>query len=152
MLCDTVYRFRANESLVLPAYLEIALNAPRVIADIDSRKSGISDSGISLNHRTIKQVSIPLPMNMAEQREIVERTEAVLSSVDNLECEIGRQIDRAATLKQAILATAFSGRLVEQDSADEPASLLLQRIPSENGLAAQEQGARRTTRRKRKDK
>src|SRR5258708_6080590 len=53
MLCDTVYRFRCHEAIITPEYLELALNAPSVISEIDAKKSGISDSGISLNHTKI---------------------------------------------------------------------------------------------------
>lgn len=149
MLCDTVYRFRANEDLILPEYLELALNSPRVVADIDRRKSGISDSGISLNHRKIQNVCVPLPRDISEQRKIVARVEAAVSSIDNMEAEGERQMNRAATLKQAILRKAFSGELVEQDARDEPASVLLERITIESGQVPQENGARRTTRRRR---
>lgn len=40
MVCDTVYRFRCHESLVVPSYLEIALNSPDVVHAIDRQKAG----------------------------------------------------------------------------------------------------------------
>jgi len=53
MVCDTVYRFRCIGAKVLPVYLELALNAPQVQSEIDTRKAGINDSGVSLTHNKI---------------------------------------------------------------------------------------------------
>ena len=131
MLCDTVYRFRANEDIVLPSYLEIALNAPRVVAEIDRKKSGINDSGISLNHGRIKAIQVRVPECKDRQQQIVRRTEERLSKVANLHWEVEQQIARAKVLKQAILKRALSGQLLAQDPNDEPALALLERIKSE---------------------
>src|SRR5262249_14208424 len=60
MVCDTVYRFRCNESAIMPAYLELALNSPSILAEIDKRKSGISDSGVSLTHEKLYSLQIPV--------------------------------------------------------------------------------------------
>jgi len=49
-------------------------------------------------------------------------------------------IDR---LDQAVLAKAFRGELVPQDPADEPASVLLERIRAEHGAAPKPRRGRR---------
>ena len=48
-----------------------------------------------------------------------------------MEVGIGKELWKAAALRQSILNKAFNGRLVEQDPNDEPASALLDRIRTE---------------------
>lgn len=131
MLCDTVYRFRAVEEHIDPEYLELALNSPLVVQEIDTRKSGISESGISLNHARIRSMHIPLPTDKALQRSIVQKARERLSVVEHNEALIEEQMQRIAVLRQSILKQAFSGQLVAQDATDEPASELLARIRAE---------------------
>ena len=131
MLCDTVYRFRCDETAILPRLLEFALNSPLTLREIDALKSGISDSGISLNHGKIKSVSVKFPLSKAEQAEIVRHLDARLEAADALEAEIDAALTRADALRQSILKKAFSGQLVPQDPNDEPASALLDRIKAE---------------------
>jgi type I restriction enzyme S subunit len=78
----------------------------------------------------LDQFLLPIPPR-EEQDRIVERIEEHLASLDHLEYAILRIGKQVPALKSAILAAAFSGRLVSQDPADEPASALLERIASE---------------------
>lgn len=131
MLCDTVYRFRCDEALVFAPFLELALNAPHTLRELDGLKAGISESGISLNHGKVKSVSVRFPRDLYEQMEIVRLIETMLTQVENTETEITTALAKIAALRQAILKKAFSGTLVPQDPADEPASALLARIRAE---------------------
>lgn len=142
MLCDTVYRFRCDETAILPRLLEFALNSPLTMREIDELKSGISDSGISLNHGKIKSVSVKFPLSKAEQSEIVRILDEKLEAADALEAEIDAALTRAAALRQSILKKAFSGHLVPQDPNDEPASALLERIKAERAKTPQEKKKR----------
>ncbi len=110
MVCDTVYRFRCREARVKAAYLELALNSPPVVEEINRRKSGISDSGISLTHDKIGGVPIPLPP-LAEQTRIVAEVERRLSVVDELETVVNANLQRATRLRQSIPNQAFTGNL-----------------------------------------
>jgi type I restriction enzyme S subunit len=51
-----------------------------------------------------------------------------LSQVEATETEIDTALAKANALRQSILKQAFSGQLVTQDHADEPAAALLARL------------------------
>jgi type I restriction enzyme S subunit len=107
MVCDTVYRFRCDESKVQPEYLEIALNAPKVVDAIDRHKAGISESGVSLTHDKLGSVLIPLPSREA-QAAIVAEVDRHLSIIREVEAEVDANLQRAQALRQSTLAKAFS--------------------------------------------
>ena len=48
ILCDKVYRLRVNNQIVLPGFIEIQLNSPLIMQEIELMKTGISDSGLNL--------------------------------------------------------------------------------------------------------
>lgn len=76
--------------------------------------------------------SLPFPLcSIEEQRTLITEVEARLSVVEKIEQEIEDNIQKSEALRQSILKKAFSGQLVAQNPADEPASLLLERIRSE---------------------
>jgi type I restriction enzyme S subunit len=110
MICDTVYRFRCRQDFVLPKYFELALNSPQVVQAIDRQKSGINESGVSLTHEKLGNVTIPLPP-LAEQHQIVAEVEARTTAIDHLEAEIDRQITRSNRLRQSTLKSAVNGSL-----------------------------------------
>lgn len=144
MLCDTVYRFRCDETKVDPEYLEMALNAPSSLHFIDSQKSGISDSGISLNQKKVKAIPIWLPSGLEAQKKIVGDVKKKLSKLHCLEVEVDKSLVRVDALRQSVLKRAFEGKLVPQDPNDEPASVPLERI------RRKQVDQPKTTRRKRK--
>ncbi len=87
-----------------------------------------------MNGTKLKALSLPLPP-VEEQRFIVEEVERRLSVVDKLEATVEENLKQAAGLRQSILKQAFSGKLVPQDTDDEPASALLARIRAEREAA-----------------
>lgn len=96
-----------------------------------------------LNKRRFSELPVPIP-SLAEQGVLVGRLEAVTSSVDMVSSGAEFGLGRAATLRQSILKRAFEGRLVPQDPADEPASVLLERIRAEREAARKQRKRRRT--------
>ena len=141
MVCDTVYRFRCNESVVAPAYLELVLNSPSIVAEIDKRKSGISDSGVSLTHEKLYSIQVPVPLRKQDQEAIVETVEDQLSVIEYLEFDLDAKLKSTQGLRQAILRRAFTGQLVTQDPNDEPATELVRRITTEREAWACEAAA-----------
>ena len=89
--------------------------------------------GVTIKHLTktaLHSICFPLPP-LAEQRRIVEKIEELLALVDDLETN---KTDLQSCIKQAkskVLEMAVRGELVPQDSNDEPASVLLERIKKE---------------------
>lgn len=127
ILCDKAYRIRIRENLALPEYVELLLNAPRTLWEIEQIKSGISDSGLNLTQSKFLALQLFVP-TLPEQRAILDHLSEVLSNVDRQEIEIDTAFAKANALRQSILKQAFSGQLVAQDPADEPASALLARL------------------------
>lgn len=78
----------------------------------------------------IKNHTFLLP-TLPEQEQIVAEIEQRCEKADILEKSIEDALESAEKLKQSILKKAFEGKLVPQDPADEPASVLLERIKSE---------------------
>jgi type I restriction enzyme S subunit len=56
--------------------------------------------------------------------------------MSRIEEQIELELQRAEALRQAILKKAFSGQLVAQDPADEPAGVLLERNRAERETGA----------------
>ncbi|GAB3552269.1 restriction endonuclease subunit S [Spirosoma fluminis] len=75
----------------------------------------------------LKEVRILLPP-LEEQKEIVGRVKALFAQADALEAQYVTLKAKIDKLPQALLAKAFRGELVPQDPADEPASVLLEKI------------------------
>ncbi len=87
-----------------------------------------STSGLyTLSLSKVAALPVPLPP-LAEQKRIVAEVERRLSVVKKVEAALAANLHRAGRLRQSILKQAFEGRLVAQDLADEPASVLLERI------------------------
>ena len=79
---------------------------------------------------TMKQFLIPLPP-IAEQKRIVTAIGAIFTQIDILETN---KADLQTAVKQAkskILDLAIRGKLVPQDPADEPASVMLEKLHTE---------------------
>ena len=122
------YLIRINqiESIVDAQYLNLFLNSPVAKQYANTVKTdGVNQSNINGQ----KLINYPFPFcSKAEQQAVARKLETLLSGVEAAEEEIRRNLLRAETLRQSILKKAFSGKLVSQNSNDEPASALLERI------------------------
>ena len=76
----------------------------------------------------------PLPP-LPEQKRIVHRVESLLGKIEEAKQLIEEARESYEQRRAAILAKAFRGELVPQDSNDEPASVLLERIAAERAAA-----------------
>jgi hypothetical protein len=74
---------------------------------------------------------MPVPLApIQEQDELLRTLQIREAAIETIACASHSAFEELNTLDQSILAKAFRGELVPQDKADEPASVLLERIRS----------------------
>ncbi|MGD0273928.1 MAG: restriction endonuclease subunit S [Gaiellaceae bacterium] len=122
------------------AFLMWMLNSAQVEKEASTSIKGIGRPRLGLGG--MKRLSIPTPP-LSDQRRIVAEVERRLSLVDALAAATTAALKRSGALRRSILERAFTGKLVPQDPTDEPASVLLERIKTEQ---AAETPARKTRR------
>jgi len=97
-----------------------------------------------LHLEDIRKLPTSLP-SLPEQQEIVRFLDEQFTAIEQNEREIDAALKRSEALRQSILKKAFSGQLVPQDPADEPAAALLARI-RENRASATKISKKKPTR------
>lgn len=81
----------------------------------------------NLNLSIVRDIVVPVPP-AAEQLELVDRIRRALTLISAAEAKVSSAAERVSDIEQAALGRAFRGELVEQDPADEPAAVLLERL------------------------
>jgi len=84
----------------------------------------------SINLTTLRSFPVPAPP-LDQQHEVMAELDFLMGSEDRLRTEVDQAEGDARALRRSILAAAFSGRLVDQNPADEPAAVLLDWIAAE---------------------
>lgn len=130
---------RPIKGLLSPKFLMYQIMALEFQGFIKQRGTGSTVLGVS--SRNFRPTPIRIPP-LAEQKRIAEEVERRISVIEELKTLVTNALRRAAVLRQKILRDAFAGKLVPQDPADEPASLLLERIRAER--AGREADARQS--------
>ena len=121
-----------NFGRTIPEYLQLVMMSPYMTSLIKSKSTGTTVGTITIV--CAKQYLIPIPP-LDEQRKIIKR-------LDNLKLLIESYAEEESALsklntqfpeilKKSILQYAVQGKLVPQNPADEPASVLLERIHAE---------------------
>ena len=113
-------------------YIVEFLKSPYVDQVINSVTYGVKMPRVGTE--TMTSLFVPLPP-ISEQARIVARLKCVLSAVQSYNTAYDKS-EKLTTefpiqLKKSILQYAVQGKLVPQDPADEPASVLLERIRAE---------------------
>lgn len=124
-----------NSDLVLADFLKVSINSWIGKKQILSITKGVAQKKVSLGR--FSNVAVPIAP-LAEQKAIVE---VFLQSQENAYMELNATaigLAQAAAQRKNILQDAFSGKLVEQDPNDEPASVLLTRIQAEREALAKQ--------------
>lgn len=102
-------------------------------------KTGVMEgnfTGTTIKHLTRESfISIPFPLPpLLEQVELLKKFNKEKDSISNKKDSIKASILQSEVQRKNILNNAFSGRLVEQNPADNPASLLLEKIKADRDV------------------
>lgn len=125
---DTAFRIRLNQAVALPDWFTMVWNAPQTRGQIEQVAK--TTAGIwKVSQGDLARIELLVP-SIEEQRQILTQASSALKWIDRLGAEATSARKLIDHLDQAVLAKAFRGELVPQDPADEPASLLLERIRS----------------------
>jgi len=130
--CSDLVILRPSEVLNA-AYATVFLNSREARSHVEDVKVGIAQGHFNIG--SMRTTPLPLPP-LEEQAEIVRRVEALFALADAIERRVATARKSADALPQAIVARAFSGRLVPTEAelarregrTYEPASVLLERI------------------------
>jgi type I restriction enzyme S subunit len=126
IISDKIIRFRPV--LLNAEYLELFANTPQFQNLIEASKQGMAQSQVNISQENLKLTVVPIPP-LAEQKAIVEKVEALMTTCRVLEAEIEHTRTHAANLLQAVLREAFSGEPAVQDKNDKPAPAKSNVIP-----------------------
>ena len=130
---DDNFCFQRHIAIVRPCitsnrYLHVILGSSYVKSVCDDKATGIAQKTVGL--ATLRELLIPVaPYN--EQVRIYTQVQAAMSIVNSISSEKEDLLIIIENTKSKILNLAIRGQLVPQDPADEPASVLLERIRAE---------------------
>jgi len=129
---DLVIRVRVNEA-VTPEYVQLILSTTRLRSYFRQNAKGLAGSMPKIDQDALLQAELPIP-SIEEQDKIVASINDHKDAIDRLHGELETSRRRSKQLRRSLLAQAFAGQLVPQDPADEPASVLLDRIRAERAV------------------
>ncbi|QHS12689.1 restriction endonuclease subunit S [Shewanella sp. Arc9-LZ] len=124
-LTENAAKITDLKSLINTSFLSLWLRSEKLQQLIQLEIKSGAQGKLAL--KRINTLPVPLPP-LDEQKEIVRRVEVLFSYAANVEKNYQEMKSRVDRLTQSVLAKAFRGELVPQDSNDEPASELLKRI------------------------
>lgn len=96
---------------------------------IERLATGTKESMRNISQAKLRTILLALPP-AAEQGRIADEIERQLSFIRACEKATDLGLMRSTALRRSVLKAAFEGQLVPQDSSDEPASTLLERVRS----------------------
>ncbi len=120
---DSVVGFQSGSDCVSIRYVEYFMRS--VQRRLEQEAPATAQKNINLE--ILEKIVLPVPPTV-EQQELVMMLDDLLDSARKSERAIVLALKQSTAQRQNILRAAFAGQLVPQDPADEPASMLLERI------------------------
>ena len=111
-----------------PGFLHLLMSSPEVFREAWSLTTGTAQPTLPLG--TLRSIPVSVP-TLPEQKEIVRRVEDLFAFADRIEARLATAQKTVERLTPATLAKAFRGELVPQAPNDEPASVLLKRVQTD---------------------
>jgi type I restriction enzyme S subunit len=113
MMSGKMYRFRVNPEEHDARYIEAFLQTERARQAIDKMKTGSSDSGLNLTHERFRQLPVPVPATVHEQRRIVAEIEKQFTRLEAGVAALRRVQANLKRYRAAVLKAACEGDLSE---------------------------------------
>ena len=133
---DTMIRYRLLSVPDLRSWLQMVWPSRLIRSQIE--RLAKTTAGIhKISQGDIGQIAIPVPP-LEEQQEIRSLVELRLSQADRLLQEAENSLKLAKSVRHGTLKNAFCGQLVPQNPADEPASMIIERIAAERSATGLE--------------
>ncbi|MFF7748030.1 restriction endonuclease subunit S [Streptomyces sp. NPDC007971] len=126
---DLLIRVRVNDD-VLPEYVTLILQSRRGRSYFRARAKGLAGSMPKIDQSTIENFTMPVPSLEVQERVVVEVRDE-MERVARVSSELDRARRRSVGLRNALLCTAFDGKLVHQDPRDEAAQVALARVTAD---------------------
>ncbi len=139
-VCSTDILVFQKNNFISNEYLAICLLNQNFVEYTNQHMSGVQHPRVS--YQILSQYILPLPP-LLEQLKIAEEIQRSFFITEEAERATEQSLRQAESLRQSILKTAFEGKLVPQDSSDEPAIKLLERIREERTKPKGEKETRR---------
>lgn len=129
-----VFRIRLKPETLPPAFVSFYANerGQQYFFDQGTQTTNLA----SISKRKVSALPLPMPP-FEEALEIVRRIEIAFGWLDRLCSDHSKVCELVSRLEMAIVTKAFRGGLVAQDSSEEPAAELLERITIERAAQAE---------------
>ncbi|WHZ09631.1 MAG: Type I restriction-modification system, specificity subunit S [Burkholderiaceae bacterium] len=136
-------RFRLHPQPLLAEWINLVWQSDVVRRFVHKHKA-TSAGQYNVSQSKLRSIRLPIPPE-SERAALLDASRLAASRMESALKECSAGVAGSAALRQTILKAAFSGQLVPQDPADEPASALLARLVAEAGEG--QNGTRRRDRR-----
>lgn len=129
VVLSSIAILRTNIEVIESKLLFYALKSTQFLNQALDQKKGVAIRRIIL--RDLKNLTLRFPKDKVLQNSLIQYFDSTFESINYLEKELTSRIEQSDILKKSLLQKAFEGKLVEQETTDEPASVLLERIRKE---------------------
>jgi type I restriction enzyme S subunit len=132
----------AFDENIIEKHFFLKLTSTTFFDDLCKKASEGTTNRVRLQADKFFNLEITLPP-IEEQKDFVRRYSKFEETNHSISTELNHQLASVKELRQAYLREAMQGKLTRQDSADEPAEILLEKIKAEKEKFAAEKRIRR---------